>query len=95
MRKSSPRITLANLRPPEHSPRRMAATFLCGLALVGAALLGGCGLSETAATAAAGAGSDAAAAANARQTEANIQRQIEAAQQEEATRRAAAERESE
>ncbi|MGH8301630.1 MAG: hypothetical protein ACRET5_09215 [Steroidobacteraceae bacterium] len=62
------------------------------LALLGAALaLAGCGLVETGATAAAGAASAAQQAKQAQATEAKIQQQINAAYQEDAARRKAAE----
>lgn len=56
--------------------------------------LGGCGLAETGATAAAGAGSAAQQAKQAQQTEAQARQKINAAIQEDAARRKAAEAEA-
>lgn len=65
------------------------------LALVAVLLpLAGCGLAETGATAAAGGASAAQQAKQAQQTEAQIQQQINAAYQEDAARRKAAEAEA-
>jgi hypothetical protein len=56
--------------------------------------LAGCGLAETGATAAAGADSAAQQAAQARQTEAKVRQQIDAAYRQDAARRKAAEAET-
>lgn len=73
----------------------MLRTLMKPLALVAVLLaLAGCGLAETGATAAAGAASAAQQAKQAQQTEAQIREQINAAYQEDAARRKAAEAES-
>lgn len=70
----------------------MVRTLAKSLALLATVLtLAGCGLVETGATAAAGGASAAQQAKQAQQTEAKIQQQINAAYQEDAARRKAAE----
>ena len=73
----------------------MMRTFVKSLALLVALLtLAGCGLAETGVTAAAGGASAAQQAKQAKETEAKIQQQINAAYQEDAARRKAAEAEA-
>lgn len=70
----------------------MMRTLAKSLALLAAVLaLAGCGLVETGATAAAGGESAAQQAKQAKETEAKLQQQINAAYQEDAARRKAAE----
>jgi hypothetical protein len=70
----------------------MIRTLVKSLALLSALLaLAGCGLVETGASAAAGGASAAQQAKQAQETEAKIQQQINAAYQEDAARRKAAE----
>jgi outer membrane biogenesis lipoprotein LolB len=64
------------------------------LALLVLLLVAGCGLAETGATAAAGASSEAQQAKDAKATEARMQQQINAAYQQDAARRKAAEAET-
>jgi outer membrane biogenesis lipoprotein LolB len=64
------------------------------LALLAILLVAGCGLAETGATAAAGASSEAQQAKDAKATEARMQQQINAAYQQDAARRKAAEAET-
>ncbi|HXS20360.1 MAG TPA: hypothetical protein VN735_03975 [Steroidobacteraceae bacterium] len=73
----------------------MVWTSVKSLALLATLLaLGGCGLAETGATAAAGGTSAAEQAKQARETEAKVQQQIDAAYKEDAARRKAAEAEA-
>jgi hypothetical protein len=73
----------------------MMRTFVKSLALLAALFtLAGCGLAETGVTAAAGGASAAQQAKQAKETEAKIQQQINAAYQEDAARRKAAEAEA-
>jgi uncharacterized lipoprotein YajG len=73
----------------------MMRTLAKSLALLAALLmLTGCGLAETGVTAAAGGASAAQQAKQAKETEAKIQQQINAAYQEDAARRKAAEAEA-
>jgi uncharacterized lipoprotein YajG len=73
----------------------MMRTFVKSLALLAALLtLAGCGLAETGVTTAAGGASAAQQAKQAKETEAKIQQQINAAYQEDAARRKAAEAEA-
>ena len=72
----------------------MVRTFAASCALLAVLLLGGCGLAETGAGAAAGAASEAQQAKQAKATEAKIQQQINAAYQQDAARRKAAEAET-
>lgn len=62
--------------------------------VAGVLMLGGCGLAETGVTATAGAASEAQQAQQAKATEARMQQQINAAYQEDAARRKAAEAEA-
>ena len=72
----------------------MLRTLAVALALVPVLLLGGCGLAETGAGAAAGAASEAQQAKQAKETEAKVQQQIDAAYRQDAARRKAAEAET-
>ena len=73
----------------------MMRTFVKSLALLATLLaLAGCGLAATGVTAAAGGASAAQQAKEAKETEAKIQQQINAAYQEDAARRKAAEAEA-
>lgn len=73
----------------------MMRTFVKSVALLATFLaLAGCGLAETGVTAAAGGASAAQQAKQAKETEAKVQQQINAAYQEDAARRKAAEAEA-
>lgn len=69
----------------------MLRTVVGSLIMVAILSLAGCGLAETGATAAAGGASAAQQARQAKETEAKIQQQINAAYQEDAAQRKAAE----
>ncbi|HTX05264.1 MAG TPA: hypothetical protein VMD06_05510 [Steroidobacteraceae bacterium] len=72
----------------------MVRTLAGSLALLAILLLGGCGLAETGVSATAGAASEAQQAKEAKDTEAKVQQQINAAYQQDAARRKAAEAET-
>lgn len=72
----------------------MMRTLAGALALLVTLSLAGCGLAETGASAAAGAASEAQQAKQAKATEAKVQQQINAAYQQDAARRKAADAET-
>jgi len=72
----------------------MVRTLTRSSALLAILLLAGCGLAETGVSAAAGGASEAQQAKQAKETEAKMQQQINAAYQQDAARRKAAEAET-